>query len=165
MVFCNRPKPRSYACGGLYLRHLSRIVLPPWRHLWRAFPCDRLAQIELGNGSDQASMVLPDRIELSTSPLPRECSTTELRQRKTGGRRPGPSNGAESAIRESPAQGSRRRRKGRKFATAAPGLAPGTSLGRCAKTLGMTQGKSGERERRAERLAAALKENLKRRKA
>src|SRR5687768_1753306 len=27
------------------------------------------------------SMVLPERIELSTSPLPRECSTTELRQR------------------------------------------------------------------------------------
>ena len=25
-------------------------------------------------------LVLPDRIELSTSPLPRECSTTELRQ-------------------------------------------------------------------------------------
>src|SRR5882757_11474001 len=25
-------------------------------------------------------MVLPDRIELSTSPLPMECSTTELRQ-------------------------------------------------------------------------------------
>ncbi len=29
-------------------------------------------------------MVLPDRIELSTSPLPRECSTTELRQRREG---------------------------------------------------------------------------------
>ena len=27
-------------------------------------------------------MVLPERIELSTSPLPRECSTTELRQRQ-----------------------------------------------------------------------------------
>jgi hypothetical protein len=27
-------------------------------------------------------MVLPERIELSTSPLPRECSTTELRQRR-----------------------------------------------------------------------------------
>ncbi len=27
-------------------------------------------------------MVLPDRIELSTSPLPRECSTTELRQHR-----------------------------------------------------------------------------------
>src|SRR5579872_3777292 len=26
-------------------------------------------------------LVLPERIELSTSPLPRECSTTELRQR------------------------------------------------------------------------------------
>ena len=25
-------------------------------------------------------LVLPDRIELSTSPLPMECSTTELRQ-------------------------------------------------------------------------------------
>ena len=28
-------------------------------------------------------MVLPDRIELSTSPLPRECSTTELVQRRS----------------------------------------------------------------------------------
>src|SRR5437763_3211804 len=27
-----------------------------------------------------AAMVLPERIELSTSPLPRGCSTTELRQ-------------------------------------------------------------------------------------
>src|SRR4051812_45311797 len=29
-------------------------------------------------------MVLPDRIELSTSPLPMECSTTELRQHVLG---------------------------------------------------------------------------------
>jgi hypothetical protein len=29
-------------------------------------------------------LVLPERIELSTSPLPRECSTTELRQRYPG---------------------------------------------------------------------------------
>src|SRR4051812_27412557 len=28
-------------------------------------------------------MVLPGRIELTTSPLPRECSTTELRQRRS----------------------------------------------------------------------------------
>ena len=28
------------------------------------------------------AMVLPDRIELSTSPLPMECSTTELRQHR-----------------------------------------------------------------------------------
>src|SRR5579859_1863519 len=32
-------------------------------------------------GSEAEKMVLPDRIELSTSPLPMECSTTELRQR------------------------------------------------------------------------------------
>src|SRR5215217_4148134 len=29
----------------------------------------------------EEEMVLPGRIELTTSPLPRECSTTELRQR------------------------------------------------------------------------------------
>ena len=29
-------------------------------------------------------LVLPERIELSISPLPRECSTTELRQRRAG---------------------------------------------------------------------------------
>ena len=29
-------------------------------------------------------MVLQERIELSTSPLPRECSTTELRQQARG---------------------------------------------------------------------------------
>jgi hypothetical protein len=33
-------------------------------------------------------LVLPDRIELSTSPLPMECSTTELRQRAGIGNRP-----------------------------------------------------------------------------
>jgi hypothetical protein len=34
----------------------------------------------------RGKMVLPERIELSTSPLPRECSTTELRQRRVWGR-------------------------------------------------------------------------------
>jgi hypothetical protein len=38
-------------------------------------------------------MVLPERIELSTSPLPRGCSTTELRQP------PGPESGARRAWR------------------------------------------------------------------
>lgn len=33
-------------------------------------------------------LVLPDRIELSTSPLPRECSTTELRQQASIENRP-----------------------------------------------------------------------------
>ena len=31
---------------------------------------------------NMASLVLPVRIELTTSPLPRGCSTTELRQRR-----------------------------------------------------------------------------------
>ena len=31
-------------------------------------------------GQYEEKLVLPERIELSTSPLPRECSTTELRQ-------------------------------------------------------------------------------------
>jgi hypothetical protein len=38
----------------------------------------------IGNRSaheNPIKLVLPDRIELSTSPLPMECSTTELRQR------------------------------------------------------------------------------------
>ena len=34
--------------------------------------------------NEREVMVLPDRIELSTSPLPRECSTTELRQHRRG---------------------------------------------------------------------------------
>ena len=33
------------------------------------------------NLSVEATVVLPERFELSTSPLPRECSTPELRQR------------------------------------------------------------------------------------
>jgi hypothetical protein len=39
------------------------------------------------NGSDSSGifLVLPDRIELSTSPLPRERSTTELWQHGSGG--------------------------------------------------------------------------------
>jgi hypothetical protein len=39
------------------------------------------AQVILGREILLSGMVLPDRIELSTSPLPMECSTTELRQR------------------------------------------------------------------------------------
>src|SRR5690242_8569392 len=35
-----------------------------------------------GHDNTSAEMVLPGRIELTTSPLPRECSTTELRQRR-----------------------------------------------------------------------------------
>ena len=43
-------------------------------------------------------MVLPEWIEHSTSPLPRGCSTTELRQRKARGPRRAGANAAETAI-------------------------------------------------------------------
>jgi integrase len=43
--------------------------------------CQILASAKTdGNGKALKNMVLPEGIELSTSPLPRECSTTELRQ-------------------------------------------------------------------------------------
>ena len=54
-------------------------------------------------------MVLPDRIELSTSPLPMECSTTELRQRAPDYRESA-ENGPYRAGRSLPqGQGSRKR--------------------------------------------------------
>ena len=34
---------------------------------------------------ENQTLVLLERIELSTSPLPRECSTSELQQRRVGG--------------------------------------------------------------------------------
>jgi hypothetical protein len=51
-------------------------------------------------------LVLPDRIELSTSPLPMECSTTELRQHAGCGNQPkGPHQGGPIlATRPPPAQ-------------------------------------------------------------
>jgi hypothetical protein len=57
-------------------------------------------------------LVLPDRIELSTSPLPRECSTTELRQRilrHRGHKRGGGVRRGEPATRAAAAQGARLR--------------------------------------------------------
>ena len=46
-------------------------------------PIARTAVPESEEGHEPA-LVLLDRIELSTSPLPRECSTTELQQRAAG---------------------------------------------------------------------------------
>jgi hypothetical protein len=51
-------------------------------------------------------MVLPGRIELTTSPLPRGCSTTELRQQESGAVRSGAPKRAETAIRDGGVQGS-----------------------------------------------------------
>ena len=100
-------------------------------------------------------MVLPVRIELTTSPLPRECSTTELRQRKRAAW-PGPRNAAETATRGRGVQGLR---------------ATAMGMPECAVECGMDERndrlsvRGGPRPARAERLAEALRANLKRRKA
>jgi hypothetical protein len=94
-------------------------------------------------------MVLPEGIELSTSPLPRECSTTELRQRRVGGR------GIASDVRR--VQG--------------VGLAPCGALGSCWRMdktppsrSARPRDASAARQARLEREAAALRENLRKRK-
>jgi hypothetical protein len=54
---------------GLFL--LGDLSRRPWSR----------SQPSLASGFNILVLVLPVRIELTTSPLPRECSTTELRQR------------------------------------------------------------------------------------
>ena len=104
-------------------------------------------------------LVLPVRIELTTSPLPRGCSTTELRQRRAGcGNRNRWKAAASAAI----------------LATR-PETAQARSTQRSAGFLAAAQGRSLERmndrpkaagkAKQQRRLGAALRENLKRRKA
>ena len=100
-------------------------------------------------------MVLPDRIELSASPLPRECSTTELRQQDI---RAGPDAGS-NAIGSGSTQGLKlpigeRFRRKRNCTVLERGTM--TQQGR---------DKSGAAAAREQRLAAKLRENLARRKA
>ena len=52
----------------------------PRRRWWRPVPRAAAAFIRPGWEIHAGGMVLLERIELSTSPLPRECSTTELQQ-------------------------------------------------------------------------------------
>jgi hypothetical protein len=88
------------------------------------------------------AMVLLERIELSASPLPRVCSTTELQQRdhRLAGNTAGLGAGAPSQ-RHRPLSSIRRRGKRRSMAA------------------------GNDPETREERLAAKLRENLRRRKA
>ena len=130
-------------------------------------------------------LVLPDRIELSTSPLPRECSTTELRQRRPwrrcprGRRREAGQTchkGCQGArisgcdgyamqriLARAPYSPSSRRKRRRRQAPDCRYLPEQLSRGmtKASSTGGSTTRPDG----RAERLAAALKANLQRRKA
>src|SRR5215831_696 len=93
-------------------------------------------------GEYRCFMVLPVRIELTTSPLPRGCSTTELRQHQ--------------AV---PDCGYRR------GAGAKTGAILATRLPQ-AQPVGMSERPKQQKKQAAQRrLAAALRDNLKRRKA
>jgi hypothetical protein len=89
----SRSGPRVPAGTRSSLRSLHRGGLRKKAKLGRLMPRECCFMRDLTQG-----MVLPDRIELSTSPLPMECSTTELRQHVLGsriGRHEGPTKRAD----------------------------------------------------------------------
>src|SRR5215467_2237961 len=68
------PLPDAETCGGEVSLTFSSLVVLNTRKWTRA-------RLDVGL-ADGLVVVLPVRIELTTSPLPRGCSTTELRQRR-----------------------------------------------------------------------------------
>ena len=92
-------------------------------------------------------MVLPERIELSTSPLPRGCSTTELRQR-----------------RKERLGGARRYTRPRRLTRKAARSSLGAAMQDGRDTPHLTPARRAEQAARDKRLAQALRDNLKRRK-
>ena len=106
-------------------------------------------------------MVLPVRIELTTSPLPRGCSTTELRQRRAraisdDGMRP--RDGAFLATRPQVAQA----RPPCQVERTRPSARQPISVSLPAMN---ERPKAVQKARRERRLGTALRDNLKRRKA
>ena len=95
-------------------------------------------------------MVLPHRIELWTSPLPRECSTTELRQHRRGWIADVP-----GRIRAGTARSLPQGRPWRNLLPEPPKAQPAVT----------ETPKDPKKARRAQRLSAALRDNLKRRRA
>jgi hypothetical protein len=129
-------------------------------------------------------MVLPDRIELSTSPLPMECSTTELRQHalvRTGALNQGIGRKRLHKAGRSLPQGQDARKRGDgaqdmqgtkyaprlRRAEISPTMAAqsnGSAMKDSGNDSGARTGKAGKDQREA-RLKLALRENLKRRKS
>ena len=104
-------------------------------------------------------MVLQERIELSTSPLPRECSTTELPQHRGRGFRPNRSGGARGDLQKIALchpPPIRRAQPCRRWTQA------GKGANRVSMTKSPRNPQGGPREAR---LKAALRANLARRKA
>ena len=129
-----------------------------------------------GRNGEPTILVLPVRIELTTSPLPRGCSTTELRQQD---RSPPPlmAGAPETATGGLAAQERARHpksaalvgalashRRARALSAALSGPAAGP-IGRDMDGDRRNASKNPARLARGERLAAALRANAKRRKA
>ena len=93
-------------------------------------------------GKNSTKLVLPVRIELTTSPLPRGCSTTELRQRRA------------TRFTEKLPRTPRSLPQGQKWRNHSE-----------MTKRGQDDGPDDHKAREQARLAAALRENLKRRKA
>jgi hypothetical protein len=120
-------------------------------------------------------MVLPHRIELWTSPLPRECSTTELRQRPeagVAGRKASLTDGhyacTKSTLRGSAAILATGWGLSASAVTSTPGMTRSGLRHARPRALTLSMAKPGKTQKwaaRSARLSAALRENLKRRKA
>jgi hypothetical protein len=89
--------------------------------------------------------VLPVRIELTTSPLPRECSTTELRQQRAAAPRP---KRAESATRGGRAQEKSPARSGFELPLPLAGAAAGRHSQAVLKNLGIHPGPCAQARQR-----------------
>lgn len=100
------------------------------------------------------------RIERMTSPLPRECSATELRQLRRKG---GPASGREPA-RKVPQGLGRRKRTCRQACRRGSGDVPVSAMTDKLRSGPRPSPQRDRQNARAERLAAALRANLKRRK-
>ncbi len=79
--FCPRLSARPPDAASRVRRPAAILALAPGRGVAAVTASrDRLRSARPKANFRAKGMVLPDRIELSTSPLPMECSTTELRQ-------------------------------------------------------------------------------------
>jgi hypothetical protein len=77
VIFALWASPGVRHVGGVALNQTHRNVLQP---LWRPRQGNSGGSEGAESTRTDIGMVLPVRIELTTSPLPRGCSTTELRQ-------------------------------------------------------------------------------------
>jgi hypothetical protein len=86
LEFCSVELQGSFElAANVASREQTPRIFPVLRRGLRVLFCQLLPNAKIDRRENRlislAFVVLPVRIELTTSPLPRECSTTELRQR------------------------------------------------------------------------------------